>query len=256
MALRVVGWVFAPYTMAFLDPSTRSMYTSAVVGAVTTVLTMNPVLGGMAAGASGAYMNQLDGKKGNIIKSGLAGGASATVGWGMADFGPVIAGAAAGATNAGIQGGDPGRGALFGAGSGLAMSVVQGTIRAEQQHRLMMEYLEKNPMALAQPFDAQLSIQVGTETHNWSIFGLKHTVESTLPPNFGAGVQLSFNEPSPDLSAVSAEFGLSRHLSVGTNFFYNPHFDGSNQMYLHQGMNINLGWDYLKTIGSFHQAPQ
>ena len=126
MALRVLGWIVNPAQMVFLDPTTRAPAVSAVAGLTTTVLTGNPVLGGMAAGAVGGYMNQLEGREGNIIKSALAGGAAASVSLGLGgNLNPLLTAAAAGATHSAVMGGDPGTGAWMGAATALGMGAVQ-----------------------------------------------------------------------------------------------------------------------------------
>jgi RHS repeat-associated protein len=110
-------------------------------------------------------------------------------------------------------------------------------------------------------FDLKLSVQIGSVNYQLDlvqfIFKQKLDVSDQIvfPPNFGGGFQCSIGEPPQSASQFSVEVGASRHLSLGTNFVENPEFDGSNQQYITQGLNINLGLNLFPSGGSL-SAPR
>ena len=96
---------------------------------------------------------------------------------------------------------------------------------------------------------------IGMTNQQLDIPRLDISKETVFPPNIGGGLQCKIGEPSPTPGQFSIDVGVSRHLSVGTNFIPSPNFDGSNQSYLTQGVNLNIGVDQLRTGGAV-SAPQ
>ncbi|UVT15731.1 MAG: RHS repeat protein [Nitrospira sp.] len=119
-------------------------------------------------------------------------------------------------------------------------------------------YSNNNAILFADPlglFEIKVSVLIGMTNYQLDIPRLNISKEIVFPPNIGGGLQCKIGEPPPTPGEFSIDVGISRHLSVGTNFVPNPDFDGSNQSYLTQGLNLNIGVDLLRTGGAI-SAPQ
>lgn len=119
-------------------------------------------------------------------------------------------------------------------------------------------YANNNAILFVDPlglFEIKVSVLIGMTNYQLDILRLNISKEIVFPPNIGGGLQCKIGEPPPTPGEFSIDVGISRHLSVGTNFIPNPDFDGSNQSYLTQGLNLNIGVDLLRTGGAI-SAPQ
>jgi RHS repeat-associated protein len=119
-------------------------------------------------------------------------------------------------------------------------------------------YANNNALLFADPlglFEIKISVLIGMTNYQLDIPRLNISKEIVFPPNIGGGLQCKIGEPPPTPGEFSIDVGVSRHLSIGTNFIPNPNFDGSNQSYLTQGLNLNIGVDLLRTGGAI-SAPQ
>jgi len=118
-------------------------------------------------------------------------------------------------------------------------------------------YVRNRPPVFADPlglFEIKVSVLIGMTNYQLDIPGLTISKETVFPPNIGGGLQCKIGEPPPTPGEFSIDVGVSRHLSVGTNFIPNPDFDGSNQSYITQGLNLNIGVDLLRTGGAMRSC--